>query len=77
MARISGTKIVTAGALSVFALTLASPTPGSVVPMSAFSIAAIAQETGHPIIVNELQFKELADKGAKIVDVRPQAAYEA
>jgi thiosulfate/3-mercaptopyruvate sulfurtransferase len=77
MARISGTKIVTAGALSVFALTLASPTLGSVVPMSAFSIAAIAQEAGHPIIVNEQQFKELADKGAKIVDVRPQAAYEA
>jgi 3-mercaptopyruvate sulfurtransferase SseA len=61
----------------VFALTLGAPAIGSAIPMSAFSIAAFAQEAGYPIIVNEQQFKELADKGAKIVDVRPQAAFEA
>lgn len=77
MARISVTKSLTAGALSVFALTLGAPAIGSVIPMSAFSIATSAQEAGYPIIVNEQQFKELADTGAKIVDVRPQAAYEA
>src|SRR5690606_1607517 len=61
---------------SVFALTVAAPMLGAGLPNSILGISAQAQEAGYPIIVNTDQFAELASKGAKIVDVRQQAAFE-
>src|SRR5690606_31006614 len=76
MRRMSTRSLLAASALSVFALTVAVPAISAGGQNSMFSIAAVAQEAGFPIIVNADQFAELAEKGAKIVDVRPQAAFE-
>ena len=76
MRRMSTRSLLAASALSVFALTVASPAVSTGAQNSMFSIAAVAQEAGYSIIVNAGQFAELADKGAKIVDVRPQPAFE-
>src|SRR5690606_17136809 len=76
MRRMSTRSLLAASALSVFALTVAVPAISAGAQNSMFSIAAAAQEAGFPIIVNSSDLAELAEKGAKIVDVRPQAAFE-
>jgi thiosulfate/3-mercaptopyruvate sulfurtransferase len=65
-----------ATALSASALTLLAPaaSPTALVPV--LGLSAHAQEAGYPIIVNAAQFAELAQKGAKIVDVRQKTAFE-
>ncbi|KAA0969635.1 hypothetical protein FPY71_14020 [Aureimonas fodinaquatilis] len=73
----SRSRLLTASALSIFALSLAMPVSGGAGPMSFIGVQAAAQEAGYPIIVNADQFKELVDKGARVVDVRAQTAYEA
>jgi thiosulfate/3-mercaptopyruvate sulfurtransferase len=73
MAHISIKKFFAATALSALALT-AAPVATLVFPQA--SIQAFAQTAGYPIIVNEAQFKELAAKGAKIIDSRQPAAFE-
>src|SRR5690606_3407807 len=70
-------RLLAAGALSVLTLTVAAPMLGSGLSNSIVSIRAEAQEAAHPIIVNLEQFKELIGNGAKIVDVRQPAAFEA
>lgn len=70
-------RLLAAGALSVLTLTVAAPMLGSGLSNSIVSIRAEAQEAAHPIIVNLEQFKELIGNGAKIVDVRQLAAFEA
>ncbi|MGU3400897.1 rhodanese-like domain-containing protein [Brucellaceae bacterium D45D] len=71
----SAKKILTASVFSVLALSAVSSidTFGM---KAAFVASASAQDAAYPIIVNEQQFKELVDKGAKIVDSRQPAAYE-
>ncbi len=71
----SAKKILTASVFSVLALGAATSidTFGMKTP---FVASASAQDAAYPIIVNEQQFKELVDKGAKIVDSRQPAAYE-
>lgn len=76
MLHLSAKTLLAASALSVAALTVAAPVIGASAPGSLISIAAQAQEAGYPIIVSIDQFVELADKGAKIVDVRQKAAFE-
>lgn len=75
MLRLSAKTLLAASALSVAALTVAVPVIGASTPGSLLSIAAQAQEAGYPIIVNIEQFAELAEKGAKVVDVRQKAAF--
>ncbi|MFC5387314.1 sulfurtransferase [Aquamicrobium segne] len=72
----SAKTLLAASALSVAALTIAAPVISAAMPGSLISMAAQAQEAGYPIIVSAEQFAELADKGAKIVDVRQPAAFE-
>ena len=77
MRRSSTRALLAASALSILALTASAPSFGNAALSSIFSIeAAAAEEAGFPIIVNADQFAELAASGAKIVDVRPQAAFE-
>ncbi len=77
MAHITSRTIFTAGALAVFSLTIGAPALGTATGLGTLMIAAQAQDAAYPIIVNEQQFLELAEKGGKIVDVRAQTAYEA
>ncbi len=77
MAQTTSRTILTAGALAVFSLTIGAPALGTATGLGTLMIAAQAQEAGYPIIVNEQQFLELAEKGGKILDVRAQTAYEA
>jgi thiosulfate/3-mercaptopyruvate sulfurtransferase len=67
--------LLAASALSIFAVA-AAPVVGAILTPSLSGMQAFAQSEGYPIIVNEAQFKELADKGAKVVDTRQPAAYE-
>src|SRR5690606_32231299 len=76
MRRMFTRSLLAASALSVFALTVAVPAVSAGAQNSMFSTAAVAQHAGVPILVNADQFAELAEKGAKIVAVRPQAAFE-
>lgn len=76
MLRTSAKQFLAAGALSVIALTVAAPSIGAGAPNSIFGTAAQAEEAALPIIVTAEQFDELVTKGAKIVDVRQQAAFE-
>lgn len=76
MSRLSAKRLLTASALSVIALTVAAPAVNGIFPQSLLGMEAVAQTAGYPIIVNEAQFKELVEKGAKIVDVRQPAAFE-
>ncbi|GHD20866.1 rhodanese-like domain-containing protein [Tianweitania populi] len=66
--------VLLAGTISMLALS-AMPVVSTLVPASVGS-EAFAQDAAYPIIVNEQQFKELADKGAKVVDSRQAAAFE-
>ncbi len=75
MLHTSAKSLLTAGALSVFALAVGAPAIDAGAPGS-FLSAAFAQQTSYPIIVNVAQFSELAENGAKIVDVRQKAAFE-
>ncbi|MET3662998.1 rhodanese-like domain-containing protein [Aquamicrobium ahrensii] len=75
MLHTSAKSLLTAGALSVFALAVGAPAIDAGAPGS-FLSAAFAQQTSYPIIVNVVQFSELAENGAKIVDVRQKAAFE-
>lgn len=70
----SAKTLLFASALSVLALST-SPLIGSLVPNFSASTQAVAQENVLPIIVNEVQFKDLVAKGATIVDSRQPAAY--
>lgn len=75
MSHIAFKQLLAASTLSLFAVVTA-PVLSTVAPPSMFSAAALAQSEGYPIIVNEAQFKELAEKGGKIVDSRQPAAFE-
>lgn len=67
-------RLLAASALSLFVVA-AAPALQQVLPGSHHA-EAFAQTEGYPIIVNEAQFKELAEKGGKIVDSRQPAAFE-
>lgn len=67
--------IITAGALSVLALS-ATPLINTAGPSILFSAAAYAQSADYPIIVTEKQLYKLVEKGAKVVDSRQAAAFE-
>ena len=67
-------RLLAASALSLFVVG-AAPALQQVLPGSHHA-EAFAQTEGYPIIVNEAQFKELAEKGGKIVDSRQPAAFE-
>ncbi|MCB5204000.1 hypothetical protein LH464_16140 [Neorhizobium sp. T786] len=75
MSHIAFKQLLAASTLSLFAVVTA-PVLSTVAPPLMFSAAALAQSEGYPIIVNEAQFKELAEKGGKIVDSRQPAAFE-
>lgn len=76
MSYISPKRLIAAGALSIFALTVAAPVASLGFAGGPLGSVAFAQEAGYPIIVNLAQFNELAGKGAKVVDVRQKAAFE-
>lgn len=69
----SAKTLLATSALSLLALT-AAPLIGH--GSSVVTFTAAAQEAGYPIIVNLEQFNELAGKGAKVVDVRQQKAFD-
>ncbi|TKT80301.1 rhodanese-like domain-containing protein [Aquamicrobium sp. LC103] len=69
-------RLFAASALSVLALAAGAPAVGALDIHPALAISAQAQEAALPIIVDADQFKQLVDKGAKVVDVRQQAAFE-
>jgi thiosulfate/3-mercaptopyruvate sulfurtransferase len=73
MSTLSLKKLFLASAFTVAALT-AAPIAGTIIPQ--LSASALAQTEGFPIILNTEQFKQLAEKGAKIVDTRQPAAFE-
>lgn len=76
MRSLSAKRLLAASALSVLALSAGAPLVGSLASGPLAGLSARAQEAGFPIIVSAEQFQALAGKGARIVDVRPAAAFE-
>lgn len=76
MAQSTLTKLALTLTLTVSALTLAQPFAASVFPDISTIQAYAETSTSYPVIINDTQLKELVGSGAKLIDVRPAAAYE-
>lgn len=75
MSILTAKRFLVASALSALAVT-AAPAISTIVPAAGMNMEARAEQAAFPIIINEDQFRQLAEKGAKIVDSRQPAAYE-